>query len=73
MPNVPAPDQIASLRREYEDPIQQHPHAGGVMERMHVVLTNIAHLAACTLASVGESRHECGGDIKKSAPAPKRK
>jgi hypothetical protein len=62
MVHVPSPDfqklwsnQIASLRSEYKDAIQQHPDAGGVMERVHVVLTNIARLARCTPVYVGES------------------
>jgi hypothetical protein len=62
MVNVPAPDfqklwsnQIASLRSEYKEAIQQHPNAGGVMERVRVVLTDFASLARCTPVFVGES------------------
>lgn len=61
MVNVPAPDfqkfwsnQIASLRSEYKDAIQQHPDSGGVLERVQVVLTDIARLARCTPVSVGK-------------------
>jgi hypothetical protein len=48
--------QIESVRRlEYEDTIQQHPEANGVMERVLEVLIPIARLTGCTHASVGES------------------
>jgi hypothetical protein len=43
-------NHISFLRREYKDAIQQHRDAGGVMERVHVVLIDIAGLAGCTSA-----------------------
>lgn len=46
-------DSVDSLRSEYKDAIQQHSDASDVMERVYVVLINIARLAGCTPASVG--------------------
>jgi hypothetical protein len=62
MAEVSAPDfkklwsnQIACLRREDKDAIQQHSDAVGVMERVDVVLIDIARLAGGTSTSAGES------------------
>jgi hypothetical protein len=47
--------QIESLRVEYRNTIEKHPDAGATMEKVHVVLTDIASLAGCTPKSVWES------------------
>jgi hypothetical protein len=47
--------QIESLRVEYRKTIVKHPDAGSVMEKVHLVLKDIASLAGCTPKSVGES------------------
>jgi hypothetical protein len=61
MANVPTPEfqklwsnLIESLRWEYENTVQQHPDADAVMERVHKVITAIAQVAGCTVASVGK-------------------
>jgi hypothetical protein len=62
MADVPTPGfqtlwshQIESLRVEFRKTVQKHPDAGGVMEKVHVVLKDIASLAGCTPKAVGES------------------
>jgi hypothetical protein len=62
MANVPAPEyqtvwsnQIEGLRREYKNAILQYPDAGGAIDRVHLVLLDIARLTARTPISVGES------------------
>jgi hypothetical protein len=62
MANVPTPEfqklwsnKIECLGREYKDAIQQHSDAGGVMERVHRVLIDIACLVEYTPHSIGES------------------
>jgi hypothetical protein len=47
-------NSLDSLRREYKDAIRQHSDASDAMKRVYVVLINIALLAGCTPASVGE-------------------
>jgi hypothetical protein len=62
MDKEPAPEnqkvwsnQIQNLRREYENTILQCPGAGGVFERIHLVLVDIPRLAGSTPSSIGES------------------
>jgi hypothetical protein len=59
--NAPATDfqkicsnQIACLKRECKDAIEQHPDTGGVMERVHIALIDIGRIPEYAPVNFGE-------------------
>jgi hypothetical protein len=62
MANAPTPEfqkfwtnQIECLKHECHEAIQKYPAAAGIMEQVHRVLVDSAHLAGRTPISVGQS------------------